>query len=220
MEFKLYVPKFNEEKDISTLQALISSKPLGAWSTMAGGEITVNHIPFILHKNRGEFGTLVGHVAKENNIWQKFSADINSIVVFQGDQAYITPSWYPSKHKHGKAVPTWNYVVVHAHGIPRIIEDAEWLLQHLHELTDIHERGQKLPWKVSDAPQEFIERLLGAIVGIEIPIEKLTGKWKLGQNRPEPDKLGTIAGLMSSDDPQSHGLANTLNQYMQSNINR
>jgi transcriptional regulator len=210
----VYIPKFNEEQDVSILHSLVKSKPLGAWTTIADGQIVINHIPFVLHEGRGELGTLVGHVARSNNIFKEFSSDVDSVVVFQGDQAYITPSWYPSKHKHGKAVPTWNYVVVHAHGIPTKIEDPDWLLQHLNELTDIHEREQKLPWKVSDAPDEFVEKLIGAIVGIEIPITKLTGKWKLGQNRPDSDKLGIIAGLMSSDAPESHGLASLLNQHV------
>lgn len=214
----MYIPKFNEEKDISILHSVVKSKPLGAWAAIVDGEIFVNHIPFVLHESRGELGTLVGHVAKSNTIWQEFATDVNSVVIFQGDQAYITPSWYPSKHKHGKAVPTWNYVVVHAHGIPKKIEDPEWLLQHLNELTNIHESEQKLPWKVSDAPEAFIDKLIGVIVGIEIPIAKLKGKWKLGQNRPEPDRLGTVAGLMSSDDPQSHGLAAELSQHVQSII--
>lgn len=213
----MYVPKFSEEKDASILHSFVKSKPLGAWTTIVDGEIVINHIPFVLHESSGELGTLVGHVARANRIWQDYSSSVNSVVVFQGDQAYITPSWYPSKHKHGKAVPTWNYMVVHAHGIPKKIEDPEWLLQHLNELTDIHEGGQSVPWKVSDAPEKFIENLIGAIVGIEIPIVKLTGKWKLGQNRSEPDKLGTIAGLMSGDDPQSHRLANQLSQHVQSN---
>jgi transcriptional regulator len=210
----VYTPKFNEQNDVSILHSIVQSKPLGAWVTTVDGEIVINHIPFILHEERGELGTLVGHVARSNSIYRKFSLDVNSIVVFQGDQAYISPSWYPSKDEHGKAVPTWNYVVVHAHGIPRIIEDPEWLLQHLNELTDKHESEQKLPWKVSDAPEEFIQSLLGAVVGIEIPITKLTGKWKLGQNRPEADKHGMIAGLMSSDRAESQGLAKLLNQYV------
>lgn len=210
----MYVPKFNEEKDILVLHSFVKSKPLGTWTTIANGEIVINHIPFVLHENRGELGTLVGHVARSNNIWKNFSTGVDSVVVFHGDQAYITPSWYPSKHEHGKVVPTWNYVVVHAHGMPRKIEDPEWLLQHVNELTNIHESGQSLPWKASDAPEGFVEKLVGAIVGIEIPITKLTGKWKLGQNRPEPDKLGLIAGLMSGDNPESHGLADQLNQQL------
>lgn len=211
----MYLPKFNEEKDIKTLHALIHSKPLGSWSCIVDGEISINHIPFLLHKSRGELGTLVGHVARENTIWQNFSTESNSVVVFQGDQAYITPSWYPSKHKHGKAVPTWNYIVVHAHGMPKKIEDPQWLLQHINELTDLHENKQSLPWKVSDAPEEFINKLVGAIVGIEIPIEKLVGKWKLGQNKSDADRLGVIAGLISCDDAQSQGLADEIRQDMQ-----
>lgn len=212
----MYIPKFNEEKDIAVLHSLIKSKPLGAWSAIVDGNIVMNHIPFVLHEDRGELGTLVGHVARRNSIWQEFSMDVNSVVAFQGDEAYITPSWYPSKNEHGRAVPTWNYIIVHAHGIPKKVEDPEWLLQHLNELTDIHERKQDVPWKVSDAPEKFIDKLVNAIVGIEIPISQLTGKWKLGQSRSERDKLGTIAGLMSNGDSQSHGLATQLNQHLHS----
>lgn len=210
----MYIPKFNEEKDLSVLHSLVRSKPLGAWSTVANGEIAVNHIPFVLHENRGELGTLVGHVARANKIFETFSTNSNSVVVFQGEQAYITPSWYPSKHNHGKAVPTWNYAVVHAHGIPNKIEDPAQLLQHLNELTGLHEGQRELPWSVSDAPDDFIEKLVGAIVGIEIPITKLMGKWKLGQNRSAADKLGIIKGLMANDDPESSGLAKRLNQQL------
>lgn len=214
----MYVPKFNEENDLPTLHALIRSKPLGMWSAIADGSIVINHIPFVLHEGQGEFGTLVGHVARSNNIWKDFSEESDSVVVFHGEQAYITPSWYPSKHKHGKAVPTWNYVVVHAHGIPRRIEDSGWLLAHLNELTDIHESDQSLPWKVSDAPDDFINQLLKSIVGIEIPISKITGKWKLGQNRPEPDKLGIIAGLQSTEEKEASALASKLNQHVLAKI--
>lgn len=206
----MYVPKSTEEQDINVLHALIRSKPLGTWATISNGEIEVNHIPFVLKEQDGEFGTLVCHVAKANDVWKTFSTTQHSVITFQGDQAYITPSWYPSKHKDGKAVPTWNYCVVHAYGVPRIIQDPQYLLAHLNEITDTHEGEQSLPWKVSDAPAEFIERLCGAIVGVEIPIAKIIGKWKLGQNRSESDKLGVVAGLKSVDDPQSHGLANEL----------
>lgn len=213
----MYIPKFNEESDISVLHSLIETNPLGAWVTISQGEIVVNHIPFVLHNKRGEFGTLVGHVARANPVWQNYSVDVDSVFIFEGDQAYITPSWYPSKHKHGKAVPTWNYAVVHAHGRPKVIEDSEWLAEHVNELTDIYESQQSLPWKVSDAPEEFIEKLLGAIVGIEIPVSRLAGKWKLGQNRPQADKLGTIAGLMSTDNSQAHGLAQLLDIHVRAN---
>lgn len=203
----MYVPKHHEETDIAVLHALIKSHPLGIWVTQSDGELLANHIPFFLDPERGAHGTLVGHVARANRAWQAFSASVNSVVIFQGAETYITPSWYPSKHAHGKAVPTWNYAVVHAHGMPRVIEDRDWLLQHVTQLTDTHEADQALPWRVSDAPEEFTERLLGAIVGIEIPIAKLAGKWKVSQNRPEPDKLGVVAGLLARDDPQSMQMA-------------
>jgi transcriptional regulator len=213
----MYVPKFNEEKDVSTLHSFLESNPLGAWTSIVGGEIAANHIPFLIHKNRGELGTLVGHVARANNIWHDFSTEKKSLVIFQGDQSYLSPNWYPSKHEHGKGVPTWSYMVVHAHGIPRKIEDPEWLLQHVNELTDTHESKQTLPWKVSDAPEDFIDMLINGIVGIEIPITRLTGKWKLDQNRSESDKLGVIEGLMSTDDPQAHSMADQLSQHLKSN---
>lgn len=210
----MYVPKFNEENDLHTLHDLIRSKPLGAWSSIVDSAIVTNHIPFVLHENQGEFGTLVGHVARSNPIWNEFSTDAESVVVFQGEQAYISPSWYPSKHEHGKAVPTWNYVVVHAHGIPTKIDDPAWLFKHLNELTNIHESEQILPWKVSDAPDGFIDQLVQTIVGIEIPINKIIGKWKLGQNRPQADKLGVIAGLQSTNDAEAMALASKLKKHV------
>lgn len=206
----MYIPTTNEENNIAVLHTLIREHPLGTWAAIADGDIEVNHIPFVIKDNQGEFGTLVCHVAKANPIWQRFSRANNSVITFHGDQAYISPSWYPSKHESGKAVPTWNYCVVHAYGVPQIIQQPDALLAHLHDLTDIHEANQALPWKVSDAPADFIERLCGAIVGIEIPIAKIIGKWKLGQNKSEADKLGTIAGLKSGKDAQQHGLANAL----------
>jgi transcriptional regulator len=191
----MYIPKHFAETDVSVLHALIKSHPLATWVTQAEGELVANHIPFLLDPAQGELGTLVGHVARANPVWQTFPKTVNSLLVFQGAEAYITPSWYPSKQAHGKAVPTWNYAVVHAHGMPRIVEDRDWLLQHVSHLTNTHEANQPLPWKVADAPQDYIERMLEAIVGIEIPIAKLIGKWKVSQNRPEADKQGVIEGL-------------------------
>lgn len=209
----MYVPKHHEETDISILHSLVRSHPLATWVTQGDGELLANHIPFLLDPTRGDLGTLVGHVAKANRVWQSFSTTVNSVLVFQGAETYITPSWYPSKHAHGKAVPTWNYAVVHAHGLPRVIEDRERMLQILNQLTDVHEADQALPWKVSDAPQEFIDQLLQSIVGIEIPIAKLVGKWKVSQNRPEADKLGVVAGLLARNDPQSKEMASLVNQH-------
>ncbi|MSQ51934.1 MAG: FMN-binding negative transcriptional regulator [Betaproteobacteria bacterium] len=209
----MYLPKIHEETDISVLQALIEAHPLGTWVTECEGELVANHIPFLFDASRGELGTLICHVARANSAWHTFSTTVESLIIFQGPQTYITPSWYPSKHAHGKAVPTWNYAVVHAQGMPRTIEDREWLLRHVNELTDVHEAGQTLPWKVSDAPKDFVEQMLERIVGIEIPLTRLIGKWKVNQNRPEADKLGVIAGLQERDDAQSLAMAALVEKY-------
>ena len=209
----MYIPKAHEETDIAVLHQLIKAHPLGTLITMVDGELVANHIPFVLDTERGEYGTLLGHVARANPVWQSFSSTANALIIFQGADAYITPSWYPSKHAHGKAVPTWNYVSVHAYGLPRVIEDREWLLQQVTQLTDAHEAKQAVPWQVSDAPADFTERLLSAIVGIEIPIAKLLGKWKTSQNRPETDKLGVIVGLLANGDQASVQMAEMVKQH-------
>jgi transcriptional regulator len=175
-----------------------------AW---ANGELVVNHLPFLIDASRGEFGTLVGHVARANPVWRAIADATPSIVVFQGTQKYITPSWYPSKQETGKVVPTWNYAVVHAKGSPRVIQDKDWLRAHVTELSDHHEHDRAVPWKVTDAPSDYIDALLNAIVGIEIPLASLEGKWKLSQNRSAADILGTIAGLSAQGDDESVELA-------------
>jgi transcriptional regulator len=210
----MYVPKLLEETNLSVLHALVRAHPFGTWVTLVDGGLEANHVPFLLDASRGEFGTLVAHVAKANSVWKRFSATVSSVVAFQGAETYISPSWYPSKHADGKAVPTWNYAVVHAHGIPRAIEDRDWLRAHVGQLTDFHEAHQALPWKVSDAPEDYIERLLQGIVGIEIPISNLVGKWKVSQNRPEADKLGVVAGLLSRSDDSSRKMALLVNQHV------
>ena len=211
----MYVPRHHEETDVSVLQVLIRAHPLGAWATLGESELIVNHVPFLLDPSRGEYGSLMGHVARANDVWRHYSTAIPSVVVFQGAEAYITPSWYPSKHAHGKAVPTWNYVVVHAHGLPIVIEDKVSLRRHLEALTNTHEAGQTLPWKVSDAPGDFIERMLEGIVGIEIPVQKLIGKWKISQNRPDSDRLGVVAGLLERNDARSREMAALVNGSIQ-----
>jgi transcriptional regulator len=203
----MYIPKHHEELDLAVLHSLIKAHPLGAWVIQSEGELVVNHIPLLLDARRGKHGTLVGHVARANPAWKSFSTTCNSVVIFQGAESYITPSWYPSKHEHGKVVPTWNYAVVHAHGMPRAIGDRDWLLEHLTQLTHEHESKQALPWKLSDAPQDFIRRMMQAIVGIEIPIDKLVGKWKVDQDSADADKLGVVAGLMGRGDSPSKEMA-------------
>jgi transcriptional regulator len=175
--------------------------------------LAVNHIPFLVDSTQGEYGTLIGHVARANAIWKCFSTDMPSVVIFQGPQSYISPSWYPSKHAHGKAVPTWNYALVHAHGVPRTIEDKDWLRSHVTQLSDLHESTSAVPWSVSDAPSDYIDTMLDNIVGIEIPISTIVGKWKTSQNRPLADKLGTIAGLYERADGNSREMAALMERH-------
>jgi transcriptional regulator len=209
----MYIPKHFEETDVGVLHSLIESHPLGAWVTQSTGGLVANHIPFLIHRDRGPLGTLTGHVARANPAWQTYSRTLPSLIIFQGPEAYITPSWYPSKAEHGKVVPTWNYAVVHAHGLPAIFEDKDWLLAHVSELTNSHESQETAPWKVTDAPAEFIERMLGSIVGIEIAIDRIEGKWKAGQNRGAPDRLGAVAGLRRRGRGESSEVAAIMERY-------
>lgn len=199
----MYLPKINEETDLTVLHALMRSHPLGTWITEVEGQLVANHIPFLIDPTRGKSGTLVCHVARANDVWRTFSKSVESLVVFQGPQSYISPSWYPSKKEHGKAVPTWNYAVVHAHGTPRAIEDRNWLIDHVTRLTGEHEANLPPPWKVSDAPADYIDSMLKAIVGVEIPITRIAGKWKASQSRPATDRLGVVAGLQQQGDARS-----------------
>ncbi len=203
----MYLPSQNQETRPEVLQSLIRMHPLGAWVALLDGELIANHIPFELDPARGEFGTLVGHVARGNPVWKKQPSTVANLVTFQGPHSYISPSWYPSKHEHGKAVPTWNYAVVHAYGTPVFIEDPAWLRAHVTVLTDRHEASQALPWAVSDAPEDYLSKQIAAIVGVEIPIQKVVGKWKMSQNRSMPDQLGVVAGLMAKGSPQASVVA-------------
>jgi transcriptional regulator len=190
-----YLPAHFEETDTTKLQALVRAHPLGTWVVQHQGELLVNYIPFLLDAERGALGTLVGHVARANPVWQALAVGAPSVVVFMGPQAYVSPNWYPSKHSHGKVVPTWNYATVHAHGVPQAFDDPARLLEVVTRLTQRHEAAQAQPWQVSDAPTEYVQGLLKAIVGIEIPVQRWIGKFKLSQNRPLADRLGVVAGL-------------------------
>lgn len=203
----MYIPKAHEETRIDVLHDLMKMHPLGCLVTLGEDGLLVNHIPFLVDSSAGELGTLKCHVARANPVWKNFSNTIDSVVVFQGPHSYVSPNWYPTKHQTGKAVPTWNYAVAHAHGIPKVIEDPVWLLDLVAKLTAVHEASQRLPWKVADAPEEFTHRLLEMIVGIEIPISKIEGKWKLSQNRPKADRLGLMAGLEAQGDEASQSMA-------------
>jgi len=209
----MYLPKAHEETRLSVLHELIRSHPLGTWVSLSGAALNVDHIPFVLDADIGEFGTLSGHVARANPVWMEAVSDLPNAIIFRGPQTYISPSWYPSKLDHGKAVPTWNYAVVTVHGQPEFIEDRDWLYDHLALLTDVHEASQALPWKISDAPEEFTSKLLAAIVGVRIPIQRIEGKWKTNQNRAQPDKLGVMAGLLARGDDEAVAMASLVQRH-------
>jgi transcriptional regulator len=189
----MYLPKAFEITDLAPLHALVREHPLAAWATVVDGEPLVNHVPFLLDATRGERGTLIGHVARANPVWQRGGGP--GVLVFQGADAYVTPNWYPGKHVHGKAVPTWNYAVVHAHGQARFSEDRALLRRVVTALTAEHEAAQPRPWTLDDAPPDYIEQMLGAIVAVEIPVQRWVGKFKLSQNQPATNREGVIHGL-------------------------
>jgi transcriptional regulator len=203
----MYIPSHNEESSRSVLHALIKAHPLGTWVTQGDAGLIVNHLPFLIDESRGEFGTLIGHVARPNPVWKQFSGSVPSVVVFQGAESYISPSWYPSKAETGKAVPTWNYAVVHARGVPAVFEDRDRLLAHVTKLTETHEAAFDNPWHVTDAPPDFIGAMLRGIVGVEIPLAALTGKWKASQNRSDADRRSVVQSLQQQGDDRSRAMA-------------
>lgn len=172
-------------------------------------------MPFQLEAASGSQGVLRAHIPIGNLLWQQeFDRTHDAVVIFQGPETYISPSWYPSKHAHGQAVPTWNYVVVHAYGQPTFIQEKEWLRAHVTALTNQHEAMQALPWQVTDAPADYIEQMLGKIVGVEIPVTKLLGKWKVSQNRPVADRLGVVAGLNSQQTEKAALMETLVKQHL------
>lgn len=200
-------PAFAETR-LDVLHALIRAHPLGALVVLGPDGIEANHLPFFLDASSPPCGILRGHIPRGNPIWNDFhNRDYEAMVIFQGEQAYITPSWYATKHQHGKAVPTWNYVTVHAYGQPRFIHDHAWLLSHVSELTGQQEAAQATPWKITDAPADYVAGRLEHIVGIEIPITRLLGKWKMSQNRSPADQAGVVAGLESQQTEKSTAVA-------------
>lgn len=210
----MYTPKHFEVSDHDSLFQLMQNYPLGTLITIEEDGINANHIPFeILTPNTAApFGMLRGHVARANPVWKNLNVLHEALVVFQGPQAYITPAWYEEKQLSGKVVPTYNFAVVHAYGRLQIKDDAQWLRQHLEHLTDQQERQQTTAWKVDDAPNDYVQKLMGAIVGIEIPLTRVSGKWKTSQNRSQQDRINIASGLRSGQDATAHGMAELVAQ--------
>ncbi len=195
----MYLPKHFEESRAEVLHELIRTHPLGLLVTLADAGLQANPVPFVLDADpAGGPGILRAHVARANPLWRETRSDVEALVVFQGPQAYVSPSWYPSKAEHGKVVPTWNYVMVQARGTLRAIDDPAWVRAFVTRLTTRHEAAQAKPWAVADAPPDYIEATARAIVGLEITLSALVGKWKVSQNRSAADRAGVASGLRAA----------------------
>jgi transcriptional regulator len=196
----MYVPAHFAEQRPEVLQRLMHEHPLGSLVTLQPDGLNACHIPFEIAPASAEapHGILRAHIARNNPLWRNASAAIDALVIFQGPHAYITPSWYAEKQASGKVVPTYNYATVHAYGPLRIIDDAQWLQALLERLTNRHEASRTRPWQLGDAPPDYIEKMLSAIIGIEIPLSRVVGSWKASQNRSATDRATIAAGLRAA----------------------
>ncbi|HEX5433996.1 MAG TPA: FMN-binding negative transcriptional regulator [Candidatus Angelobacter sp.] len=208
----MYIPAVNREDDISELRRFVQAHPLCMLVTMTGRGLVASHIPVVLHETASGFGVLRGHLARSNSQWRDFNADLEALAIFTGPQHFISASWYPGKKTHGREVPTWNYVAVHAYGRLRVVEDHDWLLNHLRSLVDENERIAEFPWAISDAPPDYIAREMRAIVGVELDVSRVEGKWKTSQNRNDEDADAVIAGLRGLSTPSGDAMCELIRE--------
>ena len=197
----MYEPPLHRQEDLAEIHALIRARPFGLLISHGPSGLQSSSVPFTLVEDGSRFGLLRCHLARANPQGRDLAETSEALVVFQGADSYITPSWYATKRETGKVVPTWNYVMVQARGTPRVVENADWLRAQVEHLTNAREAEREKPWAVGDAPEDFIAQQLRAIVGVEIAIADLRGKWKASQNRNQADREGVIAGL--GDDPMA-----------------
>lgn len=200
----MYIPASFKENQLYRLHDLIMKNPLGLLVTHGENGLEASPIPFLLYADEGKQGVLRAHLAKANPHWKSLTEQTECLVVFQGPDGYVTPSWYPSKADTHKVVPTWNYATVQVRGNPQVTEDAAWLRRQLGDLTTFHEKARPEPWAVSDAPTDYIASQMKAIVGIEIPIGQIEGKWKMSQNKDDVDRQGVINGMRFDSDPHQN----------------
>ncbi|GLQ12117.1 hypothetical protein GCM10007913_40490 [Devosia yakushimensis] len=196
----MYVPPHFAETDVEKLYALIENVALGTLITNGRSGLDANHIPFELNRTQGEFGTLHCHVARNNSVWSDVTNGDEVLVVFKAADAYISPQWYPSKHEFHKQVPSWNYLVTHVYGRVTVHDDERYVRGNVARLTRKHEASQPVPWKMTDAPKEHIDIMLRAIVGIEVTITRILGKYKLSQNKEIRDMDGAGTALVTQGD--------------------
>lgn len=206
----MYVRSHFEEARTDVMHQLMRAHPLGAMVTLGSGGLDANHVPFEMSADGAPYGTLRAHLPRNNPAWREHAKGMETLVIFQGPQSYISPSLYATKKEDARVVPTYNFMVVHAYGPLRVIDDAGWVRAHLERLTDAFEAGRAQPWKVTDAPDDYIEKMLTVLVGIEIPITKLAGKWKVSQNQPEINRGSVERGLRAAGDVSSVAMADAV----------
>lgn len=207
----MYCPSAFRQDDLATLHQQIQASGLALLSSAGEQGLQASHLPLLLEPHEGEFGTLYGHFARANPHWRDLATGAEVLVVFSGADGYVHPGWYPAKAEHGKVVPTWNYIAVHAWGQAEVFDDPERLLCLVSRLSERHEQGRARPWAVSDAPRAYIDAMLRAIVGFALPIRRIEGKWKLSQNRSAGDQTGVRAGLAESVRASDRELAQQMN---------
>ena len=208
----MYTPSYFKDEDLASLHGQIEATRLATLVTFDESGLQASHIPLLLEPTQGPQGTLYGHLAKANPQWKALKTGAEALLILQGADAYISPSFYAAKAEHGKVVPTWNYLAVHAYGRADVFTDPARLLRVVTGLTDKHEASRAEPWAVSDAPADYIEKMLNGIVGFAIPIERLEGKRKLNQNRSAEDIAGVSQGLALSQDPSDRKIAQLMSQ--------
>jgi len=191
----MYLPRMFKEERIDVLHDLINNHPFATLVTTSRDGLGIDHIPMLVIADDDSHGVLQGHLARPNPLVKKIGEGLDAVAIFQGPDSYITPNWYPSKQEHGKVVPTWNYAVVHVKGTLILKDDAQWVHGLVSRLTDHQEQHRSAPWKVTDAPESFIDDQLKAIVGIELAISSIEGKWKVSQNKSADDRAGVSNGL-------------------------
>ncbi len=203
----MYLPKHFEETSIEVRHELIRAQPLATLITLSSVGINANHIPFVLSESPEPYGKLQAHVPRANSLVSDLVEGTEALAIFHGPNAYITPSWYATKQETGKVVPTWNYSVVHAYGQLQIFDDPSWVRRQVEALTDENESKFPNPWKVTDAPSAFTDRLIKGLVGIEIVITRIQGKTKASQNQSDANRVGVVDGLKSLGDSNASNLA-------------
>jgi len=203
----MYIPRWFKEDRLNVLHDAIERIAFGTFVTNSPSGLLAIHIPMFIDRTKGSNGTLYGHIARGNSQWRDSIRDTEALAMFLGPEIYITPNWYQTTQETGKVVPTWNYVAVHVYGRAEFFDDKDRLLALVTHLTEIHEKPFEDPWKVSSAPPEYIEGELKSIVGFEMPISKIEGKWKLNQNRTETDRAGVIRGLEELHDARADAVS-------------